>query len=235
MHHSHQIIYAIKHVAFEDLGSLEDIFYAHGYRVRYFDAGVDSLETALNYEGLTVILGGPIGVNDSASYPFLKHELALLKLRLIHNKPTLGICLGAQLMAKALGADVYAGQHKEIGWGPLEVIGHNNILSPLADIPVLHWHGDTFDLPTRAKLLASSKYYPHQAFQIGQSLALQFHLEIDTYYIEQWLIGHHHELFHHKINIDQVREESEKYGDLLKAAAKQVITQYLQQIHYQSL
>ncbi|MBF7682106.1 glutamine amidotransferase [Acinetobacter sp. B5B] len=232
MHRSHQTIYAIKHVAFEDLGSLEDIFYEHGYRIRYFDAGVDALDTALNHEGLTVILGGPIGVNDSPSYPFLQHELALLKLRLIHNKPTLGICLGAQLMAKALGASVYSGQHKEIGWSPLQLHAPNNLLSPLANTPVLHWHGDTFDLPVRAQLLASSELYPHQAFQVGQSLALQFHLEIDTDYIEQWLIGHHHELQHHHIDIQRIREDSEKYGQMLKIAAKKVITQYLQQIHY---
>ncbi|MBF7687545.1 glutamine amidotransferase [Acinetobacter rathckeae] len=232
MHCSHPTIYAIKHVSFEDLGSLEDVFYEHGYRIRYFDAGVDSLDTALNHEGLTVILGGPIGVNDISSFPFLKHELALLKLRLIHNKPTLGICLGAQLMAKALGASVYAGEHKEIGWGQLQLSDANNILSPLADIPVLHWHGDTFDLPKKAKLLASSAYYPHQAFQLGHSLALQFHLEIDAQYIEQWLIGHHHELSHHQIDIEKIRDDSEKYGDLVKTAAKQVITQYLQHIHH---
>lgn len=231
MHRSHQIIYVIKHVSFEDLGSLEDVFYEHGYRVRYFDAGVDALETALNHEGLTVILGGPIGVNDSAIYPFIKHELALLKLRLIHDKPTLGVCLGAQLMAKALGAEVYAGQHTEIGWGKLHLTDTNNILSSLTNIPVLHWHGDTFDLPARAKLLASSSLYPHQAFQIGRSLALQFHLEVDADYIEQWLIGHYHELFHHQIQVDTIRVDSAKYGDVLKIAAKEVITQYLQRIY----
>ncbi len=100
-------IYAVQHLAFEDLGSLEDLFYELGFRVRYFEAGVDDLKPAFEHDGLTVILGGPIGVYEEADYPFLKQETALLKARLAANKPTIGICLGAQLIAKALGAKVY--------------------------------------------------------------------------------------------------------------------------------
>ena len=114
-------VYAIQHLAFEDLGSLEDIFYQLGFRVRYFEAGVDNLTPALNYEGLTIILGGPIGVYETEDYPFLVDEIACLKQRLQDQKPTIGICLGAQLIAYALGAKVYAGHQKEIGWSPLEI------------------------------------------------------------------------------------------------------------------
>ena len=114
-------VYAIQHLAFEDLGSLEDIFYQLGFRVRYFEAGVDDLKPALNYEGLTIILGGPIGVYETEDYPFLIEEIEGLKQRLNANKPTIGICLGAQLIAHALGAKVYAGHQKEIGWSPLEI------------------------------------------------------------------------------------------------------------------
>ena len=168
-------IYAIQHLAFEDLGHWEDIFYQLGFRVRYFEAGVEDLTQALTYAGLTILLGGPIAVYDTPDYPFLQPEIDLLSERLSQNLPTLGICLGAQLIAHALGAKVYAGQQAEIGWSTLDIADtEHNPLSPLQDIPVLHWHGDTFDLPEQAELLASSALYPNQAFSVGHNiLALQ--------------------------------------------------------------
>lgn len=230
MHQTNKIIYAIQHLAFEDLGTLEDIFYQKGYRVRYFDAGVDDLTQALQYEGLTVILGGPIGVNDDEDYPFLKQEIDLIKQRLQQDQPTLGICLGAQLMAKALDANTYTGHHKEIGWGTLKLSNTNTVLAPLSNVPVLHWHGDTFDLPAATAHLAASEYYPNQGFQIGKSLALQFHIEVDVEHIEQWLIGHHNELKQNQVDIKQLRQDSQNNSQALQSATKQVITQYMQQI-----
>ncbi|MCF8999221.1 glutamine amidotransferase [Acinetobacter nectaris] len=224
-------IYAIQHLAFEDLGSLEDVFYQKGYRIRYFEAGVDDLAKALNYDGLTVILGGPISVNEVEDYPFLQQEIDLLKKRLDDNKPTLGICLGAQLIAKALGANVYAGDVKEIGWSTLSLpYLDQNILSPLLDIPVLHWHGDTFDLPQNTKHLAGSDDYPNQGFQFKNALALQFHLEVDDEHLEKWLIGHTCELRQANINIKKLREDNKKYAPQLMQASKYVIQNYLKQI-----
>ena len=128
-------IYAIQHLAFEDLGALEDVFYQLGYRVRYFEAGVDDLTKAFGHKGLTIILGGPIGVYESDDYPFLQKEIDLLKERLKQNLPTIGICLGAQLIAHALGAKVYAGHQKEIGWSTLKISDtENNLLSNAASI-----------------------------------------------------------------------------------------------------
>jgi GMP synthase (glutamine-hydrolysing) len=113
---------------------------------------------------------------------------------LLENKPTIGICLGAQLIAHALGAKVYAGHQKEIGWNELEIKlldSDSNVLTSLESIKVLHWHGDTFDLPNNATLLASSTIYPNQAFSVGNKiLALQFHLEMIEESFEKWLIGH---------------------------------------------
>lgn len=224
-------IYAIQHLAFEDLGSLEDLFYQKGYRIRYFEAGVDDLSKAFNYDGLTIILGGPIGVNDVEDYPFLQQEIDLLKKRLEENKPTLGICLGAQLIAKALGANVYAGSIKEIGWSTLTLPQlDDNILSPLLNIPVLHWHGDTFELPQNVQHLASSAHYANQAFQFKNTLALQFHLEVDDEHLEKWLIGHHCELKQANIDIKHLRTENERYASELMEAAKIVIYNYLKQI-----
>ncbi|AOA59968.1 glutamine amidotransferase [Acinetobacter larvae] len=230
-------IYVIQHIAFEDLGCFEDIFYQLGFRIRYFEAGIDDLSTALQYTGLTIILGGPISVYDTEHFPFLTDELLLLKQRLTQQLPTLGICLGAQLIAKALGANVYAGLHKEIGWHKLTLSTQQpNLLTPLKDLKVLHWHGDSFDLPEHADLLASSEYYPHQAFQIGkQILALQFHLEIDPEHLEKWLIGHYVELQHTGIDIKQLRADNQNYAPQLCDAAAEILQQYLSQLDWQHI
>lgn len=222
-------IYAIQHLAFEDLGSLEDIFYDLGYRVRYFEAGVDDLSKAFNHEGLTIILGGPIGVYETEDYPFLNDEITLLKARLSKNLPTIGICLGAQLIAHALGARVYTGHQKEIGWSVLDIrYATKNILLPLTDTPVLHWHGDTFDLPQNAVLLASSDIYSNQAFQYGEKiLALQFHLEVAADSLEKWLIGHTGELRKAKINIPALRADNQNYAATLETAAEVMIKDFL--------
>src|SRR5690606_19806428 len=155
---------------------------------RYFEAGIDELKKAFQHTGLLVILGGPIGVYETQDYPFLQQEIDLLKVRLEQNLPTLGICLGAQLIAHALGADVYAGPHKEIGWSKLTLSqAKNNPLTALNESKVLHWHGDTFDLPANAELLASSTLYSNQAFRVGNNiLALQFHAEVAAASLEKW-------------------------------------------------
>ncbi len=222
-------IYAIQHLAFEDLGSLEDIFYQLGFRVRYFEAGVDDLGPALNYEGLTIILGGPIGVYETEDYPFLIDEISGLRQRLKDNKPTIGICLGAQLIAHALGANVYAGEQKEIGWSELEIKNvEQNILSPLKDTKVLHWHGDTFDLPENATLLASSAMYPNQAFSIGKNiLALQFHLEILEESFEKWLIGHTCEIRNAQLSVQQLRSDNRKYAKRLEDMTSHIMNSFI--------
>lgn len=225
-------IYAIQHLAFEDLGYLEDVFYTLGFRVRYFEAGVDNLTQALEYEGLTLILGGPIGVYETADYPFLVDEIKLLKQRLLDKKPTIGICLGAQLIAHALGAKVYAGQHKEIGWSRLQLTNlPNHPLGALENTPVLHWHGDTFDLPKDAQLLASSELYPHQAFQYGHNVfGLQFHIEVAGDYLEKWLIGHTCELRHANIDIPTLRADNQKYAQALEQQGTHAMMQIMQML-----
>lgn len=229
--HSTKTVYAIQHLAFEDLGSLEDILYEHGYRVRYFEAGVDDLKKAFEHEGLTIILGGPIGVYETEDYPFLIDEIQYLQQRLMKNLPTIGICLGAQLIAHALGAKVYAGHQKEIGWSTLELVKlANNPLLPLQDTAVLHWHGDTFDLPEHAELLASSAIYPHQAFRIGHHiLALQFHLEVAADSLEKWLIGHTGELRKAGLDIPYLRANNQQYAPKLETKAQEILQNFLKQ------
>lgn len=230
--HLPDTVYAIQHLAFEDLGAWEDIFYQLGLRVRYFEAGIDDLTKAFEHPGLTVILGGPIAVYETEDYPFLQQEMDLLKVRLQKNLPTLGICLGAQLIAAALDAKVYPGDVKEIGWSKLKLASiENNPLKVLEDIDVLHWHGDTFDLPEQAELLASSDLYPNQAFQVGQNiLALQFHAEVASESLEKWLIGHTCELRKAQINIPALRADHQSYTPALEQAASSVLIHYLENL-----
>ena len=225
-------VYAIQHLAFEDLGAWEDVFYQLGLRVRYFEAGVDDLTKAYEHKGLTVILGGPIGVYETEDYPFLQQEIDLLKVRLEQNLPTVGICLGAQLIAHALGGKVYAGHAKEIGWSKLTLTQvENNPLAVLENTEVLHWHGDTFDLPVQAELLASSTLYTNQAFRVGENiLALQFHPEVAADSLEKWLIGHTGELRQAKISIPQLRAANLQFAPTLEFTSKNVLTQYLTQL-----
>ncbi len=234
--HLPDTVYAIQHLAFEDLGAWEDVFYQLGLRVRYFEAGIDVLNKAFEHPGLVVILGGPIGVYETQDYPFLQEEINLLKVRLERNLPTLGICLGAQLIAAALGGKVYSGHTKEIGWSKLNLASvENNPLQALEDIQVLHWHGDTFDLPAQAELLASSNLYPHQAFRVGNHiLALQFHPEIASDSLEKWLIGHTGELRQANIAIPTLRAANLQFAPLLEMTSKTVLEQYLAQLNMAS-
>lgn len=190
---------AVRHLAFEDLGLLGPILAREGYAVDYLEAGVDAAALAARdplAPDLVVVLGGPISAYDGADYPWLDGEIAWLRARLLADRPTLGICLGAQLMAAALQAAVYPGDGKEIGWSPLSPGSHGARVAWFADYldaapAVLHWHGDTFDLPLGARHLASSGRYRNQAFAWGQhGLALQFHAEFDPGKLEQWLVGH---------------------------------------------
>lgn len=231
--HLSDTVYAIQHLAFEDLGAWEDIFYQLGLRVRYFEAGIDDLTKAFKHPGLTIILGGPIAVYETEDYPFLQQEIDLLKVRLEKNLPTLGICLGAQLIAAALNAKVYPGDVKEIGWSKLSLASiENNPLKALEDIDVLHWHGDTFDLPEQAELLASTELYANQAFRIGSNiLALQFHPEVASDSLEKWLIGHSCELSQAKIDIPALRAANLQFAPVLETTSQTVLEQYLAQLN----
>lgn len=223
---------AIRHVHFEDLGAFEAILEGAGYGVRYHDGGVESFQ-AVDPIGtdLVIILGGPVGVYETEAYPFLIEEGEFVKARLSAKRPTLGICLGAQLIAAAMGANVAPSGIKEIGFSALTLTeaGRRSPLRHLDGVPVLHWHGDMFDIPAGAAYLAATEVCRHQAFTHGANImGLQFHPEIalDSG-IERWLIGHAVELAAAKGDPRALRRDYEQCGPLLQEAARKMFAEWL--------
>ncbi len=215
---------AIRHVAFEDAGTLAGVLASRGVDLTYIDAGVDPFDkTAMLEADLLVVLGGPIGVYETDAYPFLSNEIDILRVRLAGRKPTLGICLGAQMIAAALGAKVAPGPVKEIGYAPLDLTeaGKKSVLAPLDGVAVLHWHGDNLDLPEGAVRLASTKACPTQAFTVGNHvLGLQFHVEMEARRLETWLIGHTAELSQARIAPATLRMQASQNGETTLAGRR---------------
>jgi GMP synthase (glutamine-hydrolysing) len=227
---------AIRHVAFEDLGNLADVLQEHGFEITYLDAGLDDLaEVDALAPDLMVVLGAPIGAYEENVYPFLVDEMRLLEERLEADAPTIGICLGAQLMARVLGARVYAGTQPEIGWGRL-TLSEAGLHSPLVYLSgestsVLHWHNDTFDCPDGAVHLASTSITANQAFSWrGRCLALQFHPEVALRGFERWLVGHACEINKTAgCSVTQLRRETKQYASLLALQARKCWESWLGQ------
>lgn len=223
---------AIRHVHFEDLGSFEPVLRQHGFDVIYLDAHHHQFaeEVERNPPELLVVLGGPIGVYESAAYPFLDKEMALIRAQISREAPVLGICLGAQLIAATLGAKVYPTGIKEIGWAGIDM-SPAGAETPLAELtgPVLHWHGDTFDLPAGAVHLASTPFCRNQAFSVGpQVLGLQFHAEVLSASIESWLIGHACEIAHAKgVSVKGIRADTQMYAATLERKSRKFFAQWL--------
>jgi GMP synthase (glutamine-hydrolysing) len=218
---------ALRHVAFEDLGGFETPLKEAGYAIRYCDMG---LQTPAGDFDLLAVLGGPIGAYEDDLYPFLTDELALISAALKAQKPVLGICLGAQLMARALGSRVYPGPAKEIGWKKLTLSGEGQKhLAPLNGPPVLHWHGDTFDLPAGAINLASTDICKQQAFAVGKkALAFQFHPEAQEQGFERWLIGHAGEIAATPgVSVPGLRADTAKFATTAIAAGRRVLAGWL--------
>ena len=222
---------ALRHVAFEDLGVFTQVFQEEHISIEYWESGLHPCDLqAWLAADLAIVLGGPVGVADSDRYPFIAAELDLVARRLEAGLPLLGICLGAQYMAAAGGARVYPGARKEIGWGSVDLTsaGAAGVLAPLAAAPVLHWHGDTFDLPEGATLLASTSVTPHQAFSLGPGqLALQFHVEADATRMESWLVGHCCELAGACVDPCTIREDARRLGEQARKAGQDVCRLWL--------
>jgi GMP synthase (glutamine-hydrolysing) len=220
---------AIRHVSFEDAGTLEPVLEERGIGLRYLEAGVDDLSRAKDTD-LLVVLGGPIGIYEVDRYPFLKQELATIEAAVRKGVPVIGICLGCQALAAVLAARVYPGKQKELGWDEMMLTkeGKASPLGAIDGVRVLNWHGDTFDLPVGATRLASSEITPNQAFTYGDKvLALQFHVELPERDLEKWLIGHTLELAASKIDLAKMRADTARFAPAANEASRRMFNDWL--------
>lgn len=185
----------IRHVPHEGVAGYRQPIEAAGYDVSRIDVTDPEFATLdLCEPDLLIMMGGPMGVYEQDRHPWIACQLRRLALRLQADRPTLGVCLGAQMIAGALGATVYPGPAKEVGFHPVAVDAavNDNPLSHINAVPVLHWHGDTFTRPEGVEMLGSTTAYAHQAFRRGRNLlALQFHAEMGEdprfdAWLEQW-------------------------------------------------
>ena len=222
----------IRHVPYEGVAGYHQPIEAAGYdvdRIDVSDAAFSSLD--LREPDLLIMMGGPMGVYERDRYPWITCQLRRLALRLDAGRPTLGVCFGAQMMAAALGADVYAGPVKEVGFAPvaLNAAGEESPLRHVAGVAMLHWHGDTFPLPEGAELLASTASYAHQAFRRGpELLALQFHAEMgEDPRFEEWLDGADDYVGQAGLTIDQLRGQHDRLGPDAVAAGRAMIAEWL--------
>lgn len=184
----------LQHVAWEGPGLIAAEAQGRGLHtdIRRLDLGAGRPQP--DDVGGLVVMGGPMGAYETDKHPFLAEECALIAELVRRSCPVLGVCLGAQLLAQALGARVFPGPGPEIGFGFVELSGEGKrdaLFGPNGpSLPVFHWHGDTFDLPAGATLLASSAEYPHQAFRFASCVyGLQFHIEPDS---DTWSAWHQH-------------------------------------------
>ncbi len=183
---------AIEHVPYEGPAAIATVAAARGLELEVCRPYLGEALPAPNELAGLVVMGGPMGVSDVDEHPHLTQELALIETAVRADLPLLGVCLGAQLLAAALGARVYRGEHEEIGPGSVTLAeeGRNDPVlgaSGLTELPVVHWHSETFELPRGAALLAGSAAYPHQAFRMGsRAYGLQFHVEVDRALTAGW-------------------------------------------------
>ena len=229
-------VHAIQHLAFEDLGSFLEVLRRRDAALKIIDAAGDDIASARDSD-LVIILGGPISACDEARFPFLGNERTLIEYRLRRALPTLGICLGAQLMAQVLGASVYPMAQKEIGFSPLNLTeaGRAHAIGTLTT-PVLHWHGDTFDLPSGALRLAATEHCAEQAFSFeNHCLALQFHLEVRARDLERWLVGHIAELDAAGVDLQALRAQAKQCSDALEKDAHRILNAWLDELGWPTL
>ncbi len=173
----------LQHADFEGPGSIETWLQRQGYGITSTHLYSRDLLPKLNELDLLIVMGGPMSVNDESIYPWLTIEKQFIRDAIDAGIPVLGVCLGAQLIADVMGSRIFPANEREIGWYPVQGIQHDNpgCFQLPEELRVLHWHGETFDLPVGAVRLASSPACENQAFQLGDRvIGLQFHLEATT-------------------------------------------------------
>lgn len=229
-------IIIFRHTDGEQAASFIPVLEKAGLRYRYVDAFYDDLSgfDALAPD-LIIFMGGPMGVYQADLYPFLKHEMRIIEQRAAKNLPTLGVCLGSQLIAGALGARNYKGANGfERGWRPIKV-NAAGMKTPVRHLDSQHtmmmqMHQDTFDLPRGAILLASSDMYENQAFSYGKNiLGLQFHPEMDERKIANWLAQSPDNITTGAVDPQKMRLDTQKFCATLVRQTEKFLLEYLEQ------
>ncbi len=230
-------ILVCQHVPYEILGTLDPLLRKKGFRIKFVNFGrfPDAEPGIKGYEGL-IVLGGPMNVGQAKDYPHLKYEKKLILDAIKADIPVLGICLGAQLIASALGAKIKKSPEKEIGWYNVVLTkeGHRDPLFKHFKLKekIFQMHGDMFDVPKDAVLLASAPGCPHQAFRYGNKVyGFQFHLEVDEPLVERWLrvLEHREELkeLRKLIEPDEIRVETHKRISHLKKLSNRTFAEFI--------
>ncbi|MGO8787071.1 MAG: type 1 glutamine amidotransferase [Terriglobia bacterium] len=215
-------VWVLQHTASETLGTIEDALRSHPIGFDYIQtyAGESVPKEIAGKAGL-IVMGGPMGVYEQAKYPFLRGEMRLIESALTAGKPVLGVCLGSQLLAAVLGAEVKKGEKKELGWHPValtEAAAKDAIFAAVRpEFYPFHWHGDVFSLPRQAVGLASSQQTPCQAFRYGKNAyGILFHLEVTSEQISQMLFDFADELHESGGNAAEINEQTPRYLPILQ-------------------
>ena len=220
----------LTHVAFEGPAAIGDRAEAAGMTVRVHDLWrAPTLPDPDAIERL-VVMGGPMGVYDADTYPWLTDEIAVIRRRLAADLPILGVCLGSQLIAAALGAEVRKGPVREIGFAPLTLTepGKAGPLRHLDGVDVLHWHGDTFDVPEGTELLATTASYAQAFARDRNILALQFHAEMgEDERFEHWLANDGTDIAEVGASPEALRADHDRLGPPAVAAGRAMIAEWL--------
>ncbi|HLD50386.1 MAG TPA: gamma-glutamyl-gamma-aminobutyrate hydrolase family protein [bacterium] len=225
-------VIVLQHIDCETPGILEEILKARGFSLSVIHSNQNQpVPPKMGEAAGLLVMGGPMGVYEEEQFPFIRQEIRLIQEAVKHEKPVLGICLGSQLLAASLGARVYKGKKKEIGWLPVRLIGegqkdflwngHSESFVPL------HWHGDIFELPQDAVPLASSELTHYQAFRFGKNAyGFLFHLEVTEPMLREWVRKFSGELRTEKIDGRQILKKSAEYLPWIHNTARTVFSRW---------
>jgi GMP synthase (glutamine-hydrolysing) len=213
------------------LGNLEPVLREHGYDIRIVDATRDDLGALDPADGdLLIVLGGHQAAYETELHPHIAEELRLVRARIDAEKPIFGVCLGAQLMAGALGGQNYRGEKPDLGYQTIELTdaGRRSPIRHVAGTGMLEWHGDHFTLPEQATLLASSAAYPNEAFAIGDfALAVQFHPEVTDAMHDVWTEDTEGLLEREGVDRDEWRRLRDENNPAMQDASRAMFSEWL--------